>query len=72
MLVGISRQWLGLWLAAAATAVVLAAYVWQMRPLYSDILTLDPRWTRRLALVKLVPPVPSDSAAIGIPAAHQS
>jgi hypothetical protein len=72
MLIGLSRHWLGFWLAGVATALVLVAYAWQMRPLYSDIVSLDPKWTRWLALMKLVPPVSPEASVIAVPATNQS
>jgi hypothetical protein len=48
---------LGVWGAAACTAALGLAYVWWMRPFYGR-LPLDPRWTRWLVSLRLVPPVP--------------
>jgi hypothetical protein len=65
ILVGVFRVSLGFWLAAAATGLVLLAYVWHMRPMYAAVLSLDPGWTRWLAMVKLAPPL-GDAAAAGV------
>jgi O-antigen/teichoic acid export membrane protein len=59
--VGVFHQSLRFWLTGAATGVALLAYVWHMRPLYGAVLALDPRWTRWLAIFKLVPALRPDS-----------
>jgi hypothetical protein len=69
-LVGIFHQWLGFWLTGIATGLVLTAYIWHMRPLYGAVLALDPRWTRWLAMVKLVPPLRADAAPAIVPAVN--
>ena len=71
-LVGVFRQWLGFWLAGAATCVVLLAYVWHMRPMYGAVLALDPSWTRWLAIVKLVPPLQADRQSVVVPVVNQT
>ena len=45
---------LGLWGSTAAAAVVSLLYLWHMRPLYVG-LPLDPRWTRWLIALRLLP-----------------
>jgi O-antigen/teichoic acid export membrane protein len=65
-LVGIFHQSLGFWLTGVATGLALTAYVWHMRPLYGAILALDPRWTRWLAIVKLVPPLGAAPAIVPV------
>lgn len=71
-LVGVFHQWLGFWLTGAATGLALLAYVWHMRPLYGAVLALDPRWTRWLAMVKLVPPLGVDTGSATVPVINQS
>ncbi len=56
---------LGLVLSASIAAVIGAAYLWHMRPLYVE-LPLDARWTERLVRIKLVP---ATAAAVAHPAA---
>jgi hypothetical protein len=64
MIVGMFHQWLRFWLTGAATGLALLAYVWHMRPLYGAVLALDPRWTRWLAIFKLVPALRADPVAV--------
>lgn len=71
-LVGVFHQWLGFWLTGAATGLALLVYVWRMRPLYGAVLALDPRWTRWLAIVRLVPPLQADTGSATVPAVNQS
>jgi hypothetical protein len=71
-LVGASHRWLGLWLSGVATAAVVMAYLWHMRPLYSEVLALDRRWTRWLQLVKLAPALQADPSPAVAPAGNQS
>jgi hypothetical protein len=71
LLVGVFRDWLGLWLAAGATGLVLLAYVWHMRPMYGAVLALDPGWTRWLAMVRLAPPLNADAAG-ALPVVNRS
>jgi len=66
VLIGLVSEALGLWLAAAAAALVCAAYVWQVRPLLADLAT-EPRfavWLRRLRLVASPPPMAMPAGAI--------
>ena len=72
MLVGVFREWLGFGLAAAATGLILIAYVWHMRPMYGAILALDPGWTRWLAMVRLAPPLHADAASGVLPVVNRS
>jgi hypothetical protein len=67
LLVSIYRDWLGFWGTGMATGVLVLAYAWHLRPLYGAVLALDPRWTRWLAMVRLVPP-----HAPGVPLVNQS
>jgi len=56
---GLISPALGIWHAAAAAALVCAAYVWQARPLLED-LAIEPRfavWLRRLRLIASPPPI---------------
>jgi O-antigen/teichoic acid export membrane protein len=59
--VGIFQGWLGFWLAGVSAVVIALAYIWRMRPLYPAVLALDPTWTPWLAMVRLVPSLPSES-----------
>jgi O-antigen/teichoic acid export membrane protein len=64
LMVGISGQHLGLWAAAVVAGLVCAAYVWQARPLLTEIAT-EPRfglWLRRLRLVS--PPASAVTAPL--------
>jgi hypothetical protein len=64
LIVGISAQHLGLWAAAVVAGLVCAAYVWQARPLLTEIAT-EPRfglWLRRLRLVS--PPASAVTAPL--------
>ena len=74
LLVAGLREWLGLWLTGTCTVLVLAAYVWHMRPLYGAVLALDPRWTRWLAIFKLAPPfdAAADASATRVALANRS
>jgi O-antigen/teichoic acid export membrane protein len=72
LLVGVFREWLGFWLTAGATGLVLLAYVWHMRPMYEAVLALDPGWTRWLAMVKLAPPLDSEAAPGAVPIVNRS
>ena len=47
---------LGVWITAGVTAAIGCAYLWQMRPLYR-LLPLEPRWTRWLVSLRLMPPI---------------
>jgi O-antigen/teichoic acid export membrane protein len=71
-LLGVVRDWLGFWLTGLATGLALVAYVWHMRPLYSAVLALDPRWTRWLAMLRLAPPVGADVPPTAVPLGNQS
>lgn len=71
-LVGAFHLWLGFWATGVATGVVLLAYVWHMRPFYGAVLALDPSWTRWLAIVKLVPPLHTDTGPAVVPVVNQS
>ena len=70
-LVGVFHQWLGFWLTGVATGFVLLAYIWHMRPFYGAVLALDRRWTRWLAIVKLVPPLHADAPRATVPVVNQ-
>jgi hypothetical protein len=72
LLVGVFRAWLGFWLAAAATTLVLLGYIWHMRPMYGAVLALDPGRTRWLAMVRLAPPLHADPGAGGLPVVNRS
>jgi hypothetical protein len=62
--VGTFYQTLGLVLSAVATALVCIAYAWQMRPLYTAALPLNPWWTNWLLRLKILPPtLPVPAAA---------
>ena len=66
VLIGLTSQALGVWLAAAAAVLVCAAYVWQVRPLLADLAT-EPRfavWLRRVKLVASPPSIAMPAAAI--------
>ena len=66
VLIGLTSQALGVWLAAAAAVLVCAAYVWQVRPLLADLAT-EPRfavWLRRVKLVASPPSIAMPVAAI--------
>lgn len=72
MLIGVFREWLGVWLAATATGVVLLGYVWHMRPIYEAVVALDPGWTRWLAMARLAPPLQTDPGSGPLPAVNRS
>lgn len=62
--IGAFYQSLGLWLSAAAAAMVCLAYAWHMRPLYAA-LPLGPRWTEWLVRLRILP---APSLPIAVPA----
>lgn len=55
-LVGIFHASMGIWSAGLLSALLGAAYVWHMRPLY-HVLPVDPRWARWLVSLRLLPPM---------------
>jgi O-antigen/teichoic acid export membrane protein len=57
-LAGALYQTLGLWWCAAAAAIAGLAYVWHLRPFYSEGLPLDPRWAGWLRYFRLLPAAP--------------
>lgn len=55
---GLLTQTAGVFGSAAMTAILVAGYVWQMRPFYRD-LPLEPHWVGWLVSFRLLPRAPS-------------
>lgn len=64
LFIGAAYPILGIWICAAATALISLAYVWLMRPLYAEGLPLEANWMRWLQRVRLLPESPIVPPAI--------